>query len=132
MNMKPGILDLASTFLVVEPDLRAIPVEVNADIYERLDRDFDHFQDRLLVSCHSFDSDWPTWEIHPAGDETVILLSGQADMVLDRIGTQEVLPLSDTGTCIIVPRGTWHTARISQPTRMLFITPGAGTENQVR
>ena len=28
---------------------------------------------------------------------------------------------------IIVPRDTWHTARVHRPARMLFITPGEGT-----
>jgi hypothetical protein len=29
---------------------------------------------------------------------------------------------------VVVPRNTWHTARVSGTTRMLFITPGEGTE----
>ena len=34
------------------------------------------------------------------------------------------------GDYVIVPRGTRHTARIRKPARMLFITPGEGTETR--
>ena len=30
---------------------------------------------------------------------------------------------------IVVPRNTWHTAKVSEPTQMLFVTPGQGTIN---
>jgi mannose-6-phosphate isomerase-like protein (cupin superfamily) len=122
--------DLASTFVVVEPDHRAIPVAVTPTIYEELDRLFDHFKGRLLVASFSFESDWPSWEIHPAGDEIVCLMSGAATMILDRSGGQETVHLRDPGAFVIIPKGTWHTARTSVPTTMLFVTPGEGTQNK--
>lgn len=33
-------------------------------------------------------------------------------------------------TFVVVPRGTWHTAKVHAATTMLFITPGEGTENR--
>jgi len=123
-------LDLASTFVVVEPHHAAIPIAVTPTIFEELDRRFDNFKGRLLVSSFSSESDWPTWEIHPAGDEIVCLLSGDVTMVLDRNGAEEIVHLRDSGSFVIVPKGTWHTARTSVATRMLFITPGEGTENK--
>jgi mannose-6-phosphate isomerase-like protein (cupin superfamily) len=123
-------LDLSSTFVVVEPHHAAIPVAVTPTIFEELDRRFDNFKGRLLVSSFSFESDWPTWEIHPAGDEIVCLLSGDVTMVLDRNGVEEVVHLREPGSFVIVPMGTWHTARTSVATRMLFVTPGEGTENK--
>ena len=125
-------LNLASTFVVVEPHHAAIPVAVTQAIYEELDQRFEHFKGRLLVSCFSFDSDWPSWEIHPAGDEIVCLLSGDVRMVLDRNGVEEIIHLRDPGSFVIVPKGTWHTARTSIPTTMLFVTPGEGTQNKQR
>ena len=123
-------LDLESTFVVVEPDHAAIPVAVTPTIFEELDRRFDHFKGRLLVSSFSFESDWGTWEIHPAGDEIVCLLSGDVLMVLDRNGVEETVHLRDPGSFVIVPKGTWHTARTSVATKMLFVTPGEGTQNK--
>ena len=127
---QPANLDLSSTFVVVEPDHSAIPVAVTPTIYEELDRRFDNFKGRLLVSSHSFVSDWSSWEVHPAGDEIVCLLSGAATMVLDRNGVEDAVHLRDPGTFVIVPRGIWHTARTSVPTKMLFVTPGEGTQNK--
>ena len=123
-------LALESTFVVVEPDHAAIPVAVTPTIFEELDRRFDHFKGRLLVSSFSFESDWGTWEIHPAGDEIVCLLSGDVLMVLDRNGVEETVHLRDPGSFVIVPKGTWHTARTSVATKMLFVTPGEGTQNK--
>ena len=121
-------MNLAKTFVVLHPDQSATPVEVTPTIYEELDRRFDGFKGRLLVSCYSFDADWPVWERHPAGDEIVCLLSGRARLVLE--GAAAPVELRDAGAFIIVPKGTWHTAQTSVPTTMLFVTPGAGTEHK--
>src|SRR6516162_9901072 len=124
--------NLASTFVVVEPHHAAIPVAVTPTIYEELDQRFENFKGRLLVSSFDFDSDWRSWEIHPAGDEIVCLLSGDVNLVLDRNGIEEIVHLRDPGSFVIVPKGTWHTARTSVPTTMLFVTPGEGTQNKPR
>ena len=68
--------------------------------------------------------------MHPAGDEIVCLLSGRATLALDRDGREEIVHLARPGAFAIVPKGTWHTARIAVPTQMLFVTPGAGTQNR--
>jgi|SRR5579862_2280077 len=122
--------NLLNTFVVMAPDLSASSVDVTATIWEELDRRFDHFKRHLLVARFDFDADWPSWEIHPAGDEIVVLLSGRADFILDRGGKHTVATLADPGSFTIVPKGIWHTARTSTPTTMLFVTPGQGTENR--
>ena len=124
--------DLAGTFVVLDAAQRAACVEVTPDIYERLDRDFDGFRGRTLVARYDFTEDWPTWEMHPAGDEVVVLLWGSADLVLDRGGRHEVVALAKPGEFVIVPKGMWHTARIARAASMLFITPGEGTRNESR
>ena len=123
-------LDLASTFVVIAPDHSATPVAVTPTIFEELDRRFDQFRGRLLVSSFGFDKDWSTWEMHPAGDEIVCLIAGNVTLVLDRNGAEEVIHLRTPGAFAIVPKGTWHTARTSVPTQMLFVTPGEGTDNR--
>ena len=67
-----------------------------------------------------------------AGDEIVVLLSGEAVFLLDRGSCEEAVRLAEPGRYVIVPKGTWHTARIATSAAMLFITPGEGTENEVR
>jgi len=123
-------LDLLSTFVVMHPDRSATPIDVTPSIYQELDERFDGFRGRVLISCFAFDSDWSSWERHPAGDEIVCLLSGSVTMALDRDGVEEVFQLHDTGSYVVVPKGTWHTARTTVATRMLFVTPGEGTENK--
>jgi hypothetical protein len=105
-------MNLSSTFVVVNPDLSAVPVALTPTIYEELDRRFQGFKGRVLVSCYRFDSHWESWEMHPAGDEIV------------------VAELTEPGSFVIVPRGTWHTAHTSVPTTMLFVTPGEGTRHK--
>ena len=41
------------------------------------------FQNEHLVSCYTFDTAWPVWEVHPKGDEIVYLLSGSATVLLE-------------------------------------------------
>ena len=123
-------LNLASDFVVLGPDCAATPVVFSPTMFEELDEQFRGFKDHLLVSSFEFDSDWPTWEIHPAGDEIVLLLSGEVTLVLDTGDGQQKATLSTPGQYLIVPKGTWHTAQTSTPTRMLFITPGEGTQNR--
>jgi mannose-6-phosphate isomerase-like protein (cupin superfamily) len=122
--------NLLSTFVVMGPDFSATGVDVTATIWEDLDRTYDQFKQHLLVARFDFEADWPSWEMHPAGDEVVVLLSGRADLILDRGGKHVVSSLADPGAFVIVPKGVWHTARTSTPTTMLFITPGQGTENR--
>lgn len=57
----------------------------------------------------------------------VVLLEGEVSFVLDRDDRHEETRLSEAGAYVVVPRGTWHTARVHKAARMLFITPGEGT-----
>jgi mannose-6-phosphate isomerase-like protein (cupin superfamily) len=122
--------DLGSTFVVLQPDQRAALVQNAPGVFEELDRRFSGFKGHVLIATFAFDADWPTWERHPAGDELVCLLSGSATLVLDGDGGQQAVELSKPGEYVLVPRGTWHTARTRVATNMLFVTPGEGTENK--
>ena len=61
------------------------------------------FAGHHLVSTYSFDADWPTWEIHPAGDEIVCLLSGEARLILDHGDRHEQIALDEPLAYAIVP-----------------------------
>jgi len=80
-----------------------------------------------LISEFAFSSDWPNWEMHPNADEFVYLLSGAAQLVLDEPNGLRTVALSGSGA-VVVPRGVWHTAKVSAPCRMLHVTRGSGTE----
>ncbi|MFY0665082.1 MAG: cupin domain-containing protein [Natronospirillum sp.] len=123
--------NLTDVFAVLKPDLSVETVNVSPTIYEELDEKFDQFRSHVLVAQYAFTEDWPTWERHPAGDEIVVLLSGKADMMLRVDGKDERVSLNQPGSYVVVPAGVWHTARVAEKTRMLFVTPGEGTENSV-
>jgi len=128
--MRDATAKLSDVFAVLKPDLSVDPIDVTPDVYQQLDERYGGFRGHVLISEHGFREDWPTWERHPAGDELVLLLSGNATMLLRRSGGDESVTLDQPGSYVVVPANTWHTARVAEPTRMLFITPGEGTENR--
>lgn len=89
----------------------------------------DRFGHGWLVTEFECSSDWPNWEMHPEADEFVYLLSGAAVLLLQQpAGLREVTLRGRAA--VVVPRGLWHTARVSQPSRMLFVTMGRGTQHR--
>lgn len=118
------------TFAVLKPDLNINTVKVEPGLYENLDKDFNNFKGHILVSTYEFSQSWPSWERHPAGDEIVMLLEGKATMIMEKATGNEQVNLEEAGSYIIIPKGVWHTAKVLEKTKMLFITPGEGTENR--
>ncbi len=57
-------------------------------------------------------------------------MSGDADMILAAAEGEKKIRLNSPGSFVVVPKNTWHTAKIHAPTTMLFVTPGEGTENR--
>jgi len=89
---------------------------------------------RLMQSTHGrllavlpMDKDWTTWERHPAGDEILFLVNGKMTLVLEENGGERRVDL-EGGRLAIVPKGVWHTARLSTPCLLLALTDGIGTE----
>ena len=124
--------NLASTHLRLHPDVSVEKLPVDETFWPRLmSGELGDFHNEYLVTAFTFEEDWPTWEIHPKGDEIVVLLSGKATLVLESdTGTDTEVTLEKAGDFAFVPKGTWHTARINTPAHMLFITAGEGTENR--
>lgn len=123
--------DLFSTYLRVRADGSVEPLPVDETFWERIAAgELGAFHGEYLISCYTFDAPWPAWEMHPKGDEIVYLLSGSATFLLERESGTQTFELSEAGTCVVVPKGTWHTAKAKSPCRMLFITPGEGTAHR--
>ena len=88
---------------------------------------FDEIGQNWLITEFEFEEDWQTWEMHPHGEEIVYLLSGAMDLTLEKDGGKETIKLCPKGL-VIIPRGTWHTAKVFEPSKMLVITFGKDTE----
>lgn len=85
-----------------------------------------------LVSLFRFDGDWPGWEMHPAGDEVVVCLSGTMELIQELEDGTHVHTRLAPGEYAINPAGTWHTANIDGEAAGLFITAGEGTQHRAR
>lgn len=128
----PGPHDLSATRPILGPRGEVTLKTVTPDFYAELDRAFPSFAGHLLVQQFAFEEPWPTWEMHPEGDELVYLLEGDVDLLFAREeGEPRVVRVDRPGRYVIVPRGTWHTARPHTPTTLLFVTPGEATRNEV-
>jgi hypothetical protein len=66
---------LSSTFAVLRPDQSAALVDVSPAVYEELDRRFDGFRGHTLVSSYRFESDWASWEMHPAAPAKMLFVT---------------------------------------------------------
>ena len=129
MSVDPGPFDLTETRLVMGPHGDATPKAISPAFYAELDAEFDHFAGHVLLSEHAFEEHWSSWEMHPKGDEIVYLIEGDVDFVLWTGTDERTLRVDRPGTYIVVPKGTWHTARPRRPTRMPSLTPGEGTRH---
>jgi hypothetical protein len=118
------------TYVVLGEDGSAIPVAVGDRFFADLEHQFGDFKGKRLISHFTFEQDWNSWKMHPAGDEFVCLLSRQVDFILQQNGTETAVHLNTPGAYVLVPRGIWHTAKVHTASSMLFITPGEGTQHR--
>lgn len=85
-----------------------------------------------LVSFHRFTEDWPSWEMHPVGEEVVICTEGEMRLTQEfPDGRQESVTLK-AGEYAINPAGVWHIADVADHASAVFITAGEGTEHRMR
>jgi quercetin dioxygenase-like cupin family protein len=84
-----------------------------------------------LVSMHTFDAPWSSWEMHPNGAELVVCTAGRLTLRQEIDGSERTVTLRP-GEAAINPPGVWHTADADAPCTALFITAGVGTENRPR
>jgi mannose-6-phosphate isomerase-like protein (cupin superfamily) len=117
-------------FVVISPDKKVSIEQADQSLYSRLDDNYNQFAGHELVSCFEFSENWSSWEIHPNGDEVVLLMSGKVEFIIDLPDGLKSVELVDVGDYAIVPKNTWHTAKTSIPTKVLFITPGEGTAHK--
>jgi mannose-6-phosphate isomerase-like protein (cupin superfamily) len=131
MTAKVPSHHLSSTFLRLRNDASVEPLPVDAQFWQRIASGaLGTFQNEFLVTMTEYQADWPHWEMHPNGDEIVCLLSGAARFILEIKNAEQEIDLARSGSFVLVPKGTWHTARIAQASQFLFITAGEGTQHR--
>lgn len=68
-------------------------------------------------------------EMHPNGDELHVCVSGSMSAVLEHDGGTQVVDFPAGQSCLI-PRGVWHRLVAKEPSRILSLTFGEGTEHR--
>jgi len=123
-------MDLRTTYVHLGegPEVRAIPV--TDDFWPTIDQRADLQRGRLITSF-AHDADWTVWEMHPEGDEVIVVLSGSVTFHLDD-GTSTRSVVVPAPQYVVVPTGTWHTADVPEPGQILVITWGEGTQHRPR
>jgi hypothetical protein len=120
------LFDPRTTYVNLDSDGRATCLPGGDAFWALPEAEMDALGRGWLVSEFEFTADWPTWEMHPNGDELVYLLSGSVDLMLEQAQGLATLALRGMGA-VVVPRGVWHTAKVMLPSRMLHVTLGGGT-----
>jgi len=122
-------IDPSQTYVFLAADGSAVEVPGGEAFWSRPEPELDRFGQSWLVSEFECSADWPSWEMHPHADEFVYLLAGEALFQLQGDGGVTTIPLKGRGA-LVVPKGVWHTAKVPVPSRMLFVTLGAGTQHR--
>jgi len=81
------------------------------------------------VAAYVSTADWPHREMHPQGEEVLVLLDGWMTLIRDEPGGERRVEMAPGATCI-VPRGVWHRALVPQTSRFLGVTYGAGAQHR--
>lgn len=103
----------------------------NAEIFRNPSKYPELMEGRLLVLHHVSgpqDVHYPIWEMHPAGDELLILSSGSLAVEFRSTDMQRV-PLT-LQTALIVPAGIWHRLIVHEPSVLIAITPRQNTVHE--
>lgn len=123
------MIDLRKTYVHFTDGGSAEPLDVTDSFWPDLMSGKLTLGGRLVTVGH-MSEDWPHWEMHPEGEELVVLLSGKVELIVERDGDELRATLERPGQAWLNRRGDWHRAIVHEPGDMLFITHGAGTEHR--
>jgi mannose-6-phosphate isomerase-like protein (cupin superfamily) len=119
-----GALDLETTYLSLDGKGAVARHTVTAAFWDTIEQNADLLA--TMVALFRSDADWGHWEMHPHGDEIVVLIDGEATMIIQEGDGERRVALTP-GRAVVIPAGARHRALVPRPSRMLAITYGAGT-----
>jgi mannose-6-phosphate isomerase-like protein (cupin superfamily) len=118
--------DLETTYLGIDAN-RITPMPGGPEFWKTVDRNA--AAGGMLVTASAGTANSRHWEMHPNGDEALVLLEGKVRMIFERSGGDEAHDMAP-GATLIVPQGTWHRAETQRGYRMLYMTFGSGTQHR--
>ena len=131
-------IDLSDNYLLLEPDGTSLRLPGGKEFWSQVMsgnatdpgiRQLLGSQQARLLSVLPVGADWAHWEMHPAGDEILLMLAGTATFVLDLPDGLKEVALG-AGRLVVIPSGVWHTAKVREPGRLLALTAGSGTQHR--
>lgn len=123
-------IDLRKTFLQLLDGPRVNTIDVGPTFWQTLGDRAD-LQEGRMVMALPYRESWGNWERHPNGDEVVLLIEGQIELIVETDQGEERTPMK-AGDTVLVPQSKWHTADVSEPGLALHITRGEGTDHRPR
>ncbi|MCA9632340.1 MAG: cupin domain-containing protein [Myxococcales bacterium] len=125
----PRVLSASETFASLDAAGGVQTHDVSPEFWSQLASGERVLPGPYLMSFGSSSGDWPHWEMHPSGEEIVMLIAGSGDLLLRLPDGDRCLSLGQAGEYVVIPRGTWHTYRKAkgEGATLLFITTGEGT-----
>jgi mannose-6-phosphate isomerase-like protein (cupin superfamily) len=125
-------LDLARTFVRLSNDgnIDAIPLTTAFWRGKGAAASGDRFVGIVDFSS-SEDLHSSSQEVHPDGDELVVVLAGAIHVMVDD-GSSETAIALDVGQAAVVPRGMWHRLVMREPGRLLFINIRTSMRSRAR
>jgi len=118
---------LSETYLELRAGGTVERIAVTPDFWPDLQSGKRALQGRLVMAFAMTET-MTHWEIHPAGEEILLLLSGRMTVVLE--GDPDETFALRPGEAFVVPRGRWHRIEVIEPGDMVFMTEGDGTEHK--
>lgn len=103
-----------------------------AEFLEDAGRNPELMDGRMLALYHvngPHEVHYPTWEMHPEGDELLILASGSLSVEFRKGEMERTAPLPPQ-SAFIVPARMWHRLIVHEPSMLIAITPLHNTAHE--
>lgn len=126
-------IDLASTYLHLGRGPDVTRLDVDETFWQTIDERTELHTGRLVLADDTTE-DWDSWEMHPAGDELIVVTSGSVVVHVEHPDRPDLdSPIRvDAPNMVLMPAGTWHTVDVIEPARILTVTWGDGTQHRPR
>lgn len=119
---------LTETYLELREDGSVDQIALTPEFWPQVMAGERQLAGRLIMAA-AMTEDMTHWEMHPAGDEVLLLLSGKVTVILEQADQDQEVDL-DAGEACVVPRGCWHRVTVRKAGEMIFMTAGEGTEHK--
>lgn len=129
-DSRPTAFDPLDTILHLRPGTGISALPGGERFWSTL-ADRTHLHGGRIVTFAEATATWDHWERHPAGGELVVLLGGDADLIVETSDGEVVVPLVGRAG-VIVPPGAWHRLEVRRSGTMVAVTAGEGTEHRPR